>query len=44
MLEKQAQLLQHLECFQIDLFFKHVKGNINEFKINLYDNYYNLNK
>ncbi|CAB4436469.1 unnamed protein product [Rhizophagus irregularis] len=42
MLEKQAQLLQHLECFQIDLSFKRVKGDINEFEINSYDDYHNL--
>ncbi|GBB98485.1 hypothetical protein RclHR1_03240010 [Rhizophagus clarus] len=42
-LEKQAQLLQHLECFQINLSFKHVKGDINEFEINSYNDYHNLN-
>ena len=44
MLEKQAQLLQNLECFQIDLSFKRIKGDINEFEINSYDDYHNLSK
>ncbi len=36
MLKKQADLLKKLEGFQIDLTFKHVKGDINEFEINSY--------
>ncbi len=44
MLENQAKLLQQLECFQIDLSFKHVKGDLNEFEINLYDNSHKLSK
>ena len=44
MLEDQAKLLQQLECFQIDLLFKRVIGDINEFEINSYDEYYKLSK
>jgi hypothetical protein len=44
MLEDQAKLLQQLECFQIDLSFKRVIGDINEFEINSYDEYYKLSK
>ena len=44
MLESQAKLLQQLECFQIDLSFKRVKGDINEFEINSYDNHHKLSK
>ena len=44
MLENQARLLQQLECFQISLSFKRVNGDINEFEINSYDEYYKLSK
>ena len=44
MLKDQAKLLQQLECFQIDLSFKCVIGDINEFEINSYDEYYKLSK
>ena len=44
MLKEQATLLQQLEDFQIDLSFKRIKGNINEFKINLYNNKHKLSK
>ena len=44
MLKEQANLLQKLESFQIDLSFKRIKGNINEFEINLYNNYHKLSK
>ena len=44
MLENQAKLLQKLECFQIDLSFKRVKGDINEFEVNSYDSYHKLSK
>lgn len=43
-LKKQAESLQKLECFQIDLSFKRVKGDINEFEINSYDDYHKLSK
>ena len=36
MLKDQARLFHKLESIQIDLTFKRVKGNINEFEINLY--------
>ncbi|CAB4436567.1 unnamed protein product [Rhizophagus irregularis] len=39
---KIAQLLQHLECFQIDYPSKRVKVIFNEFEINSYDDYHNL--
>jgi len=44
MLENQAKLLQLLECFQIDLSFKRVRGDINEFEINSYDDHHKLSK
>ena len=37
MLAEQAKKLIILEWFQIDVSFKRVKGEINEFEINLYD-------
>ena len=44
MLKEQANLLQKLESFQIDLSFKRIKGNINEFEINSYNNDHKLSK
>ena len=32
------------EYFQIDLSFKHVAGEINEFEVNYYDSQHNLSK
>ena len=43
-LKDQANLLQQLEYFQIDLSFKRVKGNINEFEINSYNDKHKLSK
>ncbi|CAG8655082.1 7545_t:CDS:2, partial [Cetraspora pellucida] len=37
MLKQQADLLINLRSFQIDLAFKRIKGDINEFEINIYD-------
>ncbi|PKK73537.1 hypothetical protein RhiirC2_775900 [Rhizophagus irregularis] len=37
MLDFQAKALQNLKCFQIDLTFKRVQGDINEFEVNSYD-------
>ncbi|PKK60021.1 hypothetical protein RhiirC2_793959 [Rhizophagus irregularis] len=42
MLDLQAKELQKLKSFQIDLTFKRVHGDINEFKINSYDNTHKL--
>ena len=44
MLEIQAKALQNLKGFQIDLTFKRVHGEINEFEINTYDNMHKLSK
>ena len=44
MLESQAKLLQLLEYLQIDLSFKRVRGDINEFEINSYDDHHKLSK
>ena len=44
MLKKQAKLIHKLESIQIDLIFKRVKGNINEFEINSYDYNHKLSK
>ena len=40
------QLSEWTKCshFQIDLSFKRVNGDINEFEINSYDGYYKLSK
>ncbi|CAB4426177.1 unnamed protein product [Rhizophagus irregularis] len=42
MLDFQAKALQNLKCFQIDLTFKRVQGDINEFKVNSYDEMHKL--
>ncbi|UZO11878.1 uncharacterized protein OCT59_003431 [Rhizophagus irregularis] len=42
MLDFQAKALQNLKCFQIDLTFKRVHGDINEFEINSYDETHKL--
>jgi hypothetical protein len=44
MLKDQANLFQRLESFQIDLSFKRIKGDINEFEINSYNNEHKLSK
>lgn len=44
MLKDQANLFQCLESFQIDLSFKRIKGDINEFEINSYNNEHKLSK
>ncbi|EXX65513.1 hypothetical protein RirG_132530 [Rhizophagus irregularis DAOM 197198w] len=44
MLDFQAKALQNLKCFQIDLTFKRVHGDINEFEINSYDETHKLSK
>ena len=44
MLDIQAKELQKLTSFQIDLTFKRVYGDINEFEINAYDNTHKLSK
>ena len=40
------QLIEWIKCenFQIDLLFKHVANEINEFKINFYNTIHNLSK
>ena len=40
----QAKEIQKLKCFQIDLTFKRVFGDINEFEANTYDNTHKLSK
>jgi len=42
MLKEQAELLIKLKNFQIDLSFKRIKGDINEFEINTYDEKHKL--
>jgi len=42
MLKEQAELLIKLKSFQIDLSFKRIKGDINEFEINTYDEKHKL--
>ncbi len=42
MLKDQAKLIHKLESIQIDLTFKRVKGNINEFEINSYNSKHKL--
>ncbi|CAB5186067.1 unnamed protein product [Rhizophagus irregularis] len=42
MLDFQAKALQNLKCFQIDLTFKRVQGDINEFEVNSYDEMHKL--
>jgi hypothetical protein len=44
MLAEQAKKLITLEWFQIDVSFKRVKGEINEFEINIYDSDHHLSK
>jgi hypothetical protein len=44
MLAEQAKKLIALEWFQIDVSFKRVKGEINEFEINTYDSNHYLSK
>jgi len=44
MLAEQAKRLIALEWFQIDVSFKRVKGEINEFEINTYDSNNHLSK
>lgn len=44
MLAEQAKKLITLKWFQIDVSFKRVKGEINEFEINLYDSNHHLSK
>ena len=42
MLKEQAKQIHKLESIQIDLTFKRVKGNINEFEINSYNSEHKL--
>ncbi|CAB4422151.1 unnamed protein product [Rhizophagus irregularis] len=42
MLDNQAKKLITLDYFQIDVSFKRVKGEINEFEINMYDSKHHL--
>jgi hypothetical protein len=44
MLDNQAKKLITLDHFQIDVSFKRVKGEINEFEINSYDSQHHLSK
>ena len=44
MLKDQAKSFHKLESIQIDLTFKRVKGNINEFEINSYNSKHKLSK
>uniref|UniRef100_U9U4Z3 Uncharacterized protein n=1 Tax=Rhizophagus irregularis (strain DAOM 181602 / DAOM 197198 / MUCL 43194) TaxID=747089 RepID=U9U4Z3_RHIID len=44
MLDNQAKKLITLDYFQIDVSFKRVKGEINEFEINTYDSKHHLSK
>jgi len=44
MLKDQAKLIHKLKSIQIDLTFKRVKGNINEFEINSYNSEHKLSK
>src|SRR3954451_22418543 len=44
MLNCQAKALQNLKYFQIDLMFKRMHENINEFEINSYDETHKLSK
>jgi hypothetical protein len=44
MLKDQAKSIHKLESIQIDLTFKRVKGNINEFEINSYSSKHKLSK
>jgi hypothetical protein len=44
MLKEQAESFHKLESIQIDLSFKRVKGNINEFEINSYNSKHKLRK
>ena len=44
MLDNQAKQLITLDHFQIDVSFKRVKGEINEFEINSYDSQHHLSK
>jgi hypothetical protein len=44
MLKDQAKSIHKLESIQIDLTFKRVKGNINEFEINSYNSKHKLSK
>jgi hypothetical protein len=44
MLDNQAKKLITLDSFQIDVSFKRVKGEINEFEINTYDSKHHLSK
>ncbi|CAG8851879.1 12576_t:CDS:2, partial [Racocetra persica] len=42
MLKEQAELLINLKSFQIDMSYKRIKGDINEFEINTYDKKHKL--
>ena len=44
MLDKQAKKLITLDNFQIDVSFKRVKRELNEFEINTYDSKHHLSK
>ena len=44
MLAEQAKKLITLEQFQIDVSFKRIKGEINEFEINTYDSNHHLSE
>ena len=44
MFKEQVKLFHKLESIQIDLTFKRVKGNINEFEINSYNSKHKLSK
>ena len=44
MFESQARAWLKLQYFEIDLSFKRVQGDINEFEINCYDENYKTGK
>ena len=44
MSKEQAKAWVSLEYFEIDLTFKRVQGNINEFEVNCYNECYKLGK
>ncbi len=44
MSKEQAKAWVSLEYFEIDLTFKRVQGNINEFEVNCYNECYKIGK
>ncbi|CAG8847426.1 24061_t:CDS:2, partial [Racocetra persica] len=38
----QTKAWKSLECFEIDIAFKHIQENINELEINSYNEYYKI--